>query len=51
MNKNKIKYTVVKDGKFFIVKAVDSNLVSQGKSKEEAVKNFQEAYELLNDRK
>jgi predicted RNase H-like HicB family nuclease len=51
MNKVSLKYTIVRDGKFFVVKEIGSNLVSQGKSKKEAIKNFLEAHELLNDGK
>jgi predicted RNase H-like HicB family nuclease len=47
MLKNKLKYTISKEGVFFIAKAVDSELVSQGKTRKEAIKNLHEAYELL----
>ena len=47
MLKNKLKYTISKDEEFYIAKAVEIELVSQGKTEEEAIQNLYEAYELL----
>ena len=50
MDKNSIKYTVVKDGNLFVAKAVGIKLASQGKTRQEAIDNLFEAYELFLDR-
>lgn len=50
MQKNKLKFLVTKEGKFFVAKAVGIELASQGLSRNEAIKNLHEAYELLNEK-
>lgn len=50
MNKKNLKYTVIKDGKFFVAKATEIELTNQGKYRDEAIKNLHEAYELLTKR-
>lgn len=47
MIKSKIKYSIVKDGKYFVIKALNIELTTQGKTRSEAIKNLNEAYELL----
>ena len=51
MKKDKLKFIVSKEDKYFVAKAVGLKLASQGLSREEAIKNFHEAYELLIDKK
>jgi predicted RNase H-like HicB family nuclease len=50
MNKKTLKYTVVKDGDFFVAKAIEIELASQGETRKQAIKNLHEAYELLNEK-
>lgn len=47
MTKCKLKYSIVKDGKYFAIKAQEIELTTQGKTKDEAIKNLNEAYDLL----
>lgn len=51
MTKNKLKFIVSKEGGFFVAKAVEIELASQGKTRNEAIKNLIEAYDLLLDNK
>lgn len=45
--KNKILHTITwKEGKLFVAKFVELELASQGKTKEEAIKNLKEALDL-----
>lgn len=50
VEKNLMRYglhaLVWKEGKWFVAKAVELELASQGKTKEEALKNLEEAAEL-----
>lgn len=43
-----IKYNVIiqKEDEWYVAKCIDNNVVSQGKSVEEALKNLKEAVEL-----
>ncbi|EKE05332.1 MAG: hypothetical protein ACD_19C00355G0012 [uncultured bacterium] len=47
MIKNKLKFIVSKEGSFFVAKAIEIELASQGKTREKAIKNLYEANELL----
>lgn len=47
MNKKRLKYSIIRDGKYFVIKALNIELTTQGKTKSEAIKNLNEAYELL----
>ena len=47
MSKNKLKALVWQEGKWFIAKAIGLEVASQGKSRREAVKNLEEAVDLL----
>ncbi len=42
----KLSTVVSKEGKFFVAKGVEIELASQGKTVEEALANFREAFEL-----
>ena len=47
MSKNKLKALVWQEGRVFVARAIGLEVASQGKSKKEAIKNLQEAIELL----
>lgn len=46
-----IKYNVIiqKEDKWYVVKCLDNNVASQGKTIEEALENLKEAIELFNE--
>jgi len=47
MIKKMLPVVVWKEGKWFVAKTLGFELASQGKNKDEAVKNLQEALDLL----
>lgn len=47
MIKSKLKYSIIKDRRYFVIKALNIELTTQGKTKNEAIKNLNEAYDLL----
>ena len=47
MKKSKLKFFVFKERNIFVSKAINLELASQGKSRQDAIKNLFEAYELL----
>lgn len=47
MSKNDLKAIVWKEGNIFVAKALGLEVASQGKSRNEAVKNLKEAVDLL----
>ena len=47
MTKKDLKAVIWKEGSFYVAKAVGIEIASQGKTKKEALKNLQEAIELL----
>jgi len=47
MAKKKIPAIVWKEGEWFVAKTLNLELASQGKTKKEALKNLQEALDLL----
>ena len=47
MSKSDLKAIVWKDGVWFVAKALGLEVASQGKTRKEAIKNLQEAVDLL----
>jgi len=47
MSKNDLQAVVWKEGVWFVAKALGLEVASQGKTRKEAIKNLQEAVDLL----